>query len=157
MVRFSISFVQGRAHGDAVLAADAEFRGEALLVAVLTKSLLLLSVSVSPPRARTITCVEVGVALTVPSKQFEVPHANLSTTVLATSDEQATLEMVVLNKPTFPLVPLKLKPVVTVEKSAVTGRAVPAVPEAPHSISRYFFAPTVVPAGKVKTFEVELP
>ena len=139
------------------MAADAELRGGALDVAVLVKSLLLLSVSVSPPPLRTITCVEVGVALTVPSAQLAVPHENLSTTVLATSEVQATLVMLVLNNPTLPDVALMLNPVVGVAKSAVTGSAVPAVPAAPHSISRYFLAPTVVPAGKVKTLLAELP
>ena len=138
-----------------MLAAEAELRGGALEVAVLTKSLLLLSVSVSPPRARTITCVSAAAVFAVPSGQLPDPHDTLSTTVFATNEEQAVLEIVVLNNPTLPEVPLILKPVVMVAKSAVTGRAVPAVPAAPHSISTYFFAPTIVPAGKVNTLELE--
>ena len=140
-----------------MLAADAELRGGALEVAVFVKSLLLLSVSVSPPSPRTITCVFDALVLTVPSAQLAVPHESLSTTVPATSAEQATLVMVVLNNPTLPAVELILNPVVAVAKSAVTGREVPAVPAAPHSISRYFFAPTVVPAGKVKILAAEVP
>ena len=147
--------MQGREQGAAILAVEAELRGEAVLVAVLTKSLLLLSVSVSPPSARTITWVEVGAVFTVPSAQLAEPQDTLSTTVLATSDEQVTLEMLVLNNPTLPDIWLKLNPVVRVEKSAVTGKAEPAVPFAPHSMSKYFLDATVVPAGKVNTLDVE--
>ena len=72
IVRFSISLVQAATHGDAGLAADAEFLGAALEVAVLTKSLLLLSVSVSPALTLTITWVPEGAVLDVPSGQLPV-------------------------------------------------------------------------------------
>jgi hypothetical protein len=100
--------------------------------------------------------VDVGADLTVPSAQLALPQESLSITVLETSDEQGTLERVVLNNPTFPLVPDILNPEVEVEKSGVTGRDDPTVPAAPHSMSKYFLAPTVVPAGKVKPLDAEL-
>lgn len=62
-----------------------------------------------------------------------------------------------LNNATFPAVPAIEKPVVTVEKSAVTGSAVPLVPAAPVCTKMYFPGGMMVLAGKEKILPVLLP
>jgi hypothetical protein len=49
MVRSRISVIQDTAHGLTALAAEPEFLGRAVEVAIFVKSEMLLSVSVSPP------------------------------------------------------------------------------------------------------------
>ena len=56
MVSIRTLLAQRVVHGFEELEAEVELRGGALEVAVLVKSELLLSVSVSPPFLRTITC-----------------------------------------------------------------------------------------------------
>ena len=150
MVRFNTSLVHAATQGDEEFAVDAAFLGVTIDVLELVKSLLLLSVSVSPSLLRTKTWEVVGAVLAVPSGQFPVPQDNLSTTVLGSNEAQAKFEIVVLSKATFPEAALMLSVDVVVEKSGVTGSEEPTVPDAPHSISKYFFGAIVVPTGNVK-------
>src|SRR5207244_802337 len=104
-----------------------ELRGTGPLTTV--KSLELLSVSVVPPPLRTAPVVVLSAATAVPSGQFEVPYATLSTSVPETSEPHATFAFSALNRPTLPDVALIFAGLV---EGGVLGRGRPELPTVPN-------------------------